>query len=94
MPGIDQTLDSKALTKMPSFGQHMGTKEEEDEKEKEGNGTVAVLGCFSTQLGVQMTISGIFWHSCSTFPSKTATALPALIAGSAPMATSSSGASS
>ena len=72
----------------------MGTEEREDEKEKEGNGAVAVLGGFSTQLRVQMTISGIFWHRCSTFHAKTATALPALIVGSAPRATSPSGASS
>ena len=59
----------------------MGAKDGEDEKEKEGNGAVAVLGGFSTQLWVQMTISDIFWHHCSAFPSKTATALPALIIG-------------
>ena len=53
MPGIDQTLDSKALTKMPSIGQHIGTEEEEDEKEKERNGAaktatalpVLIIGC-------------------------------------------------
>lgn len=117
MPGIDQTLDSKALTKMPSIGQrgkdgverNSQNKEEPEQqvmedsiwaprmektKEKEENGAVAVWDGFPTQLGGQMTISGIFWHRCSTFQAKTDTALPALIVGSAPRATSSSGASS
>ena len=71
MLGITETLNETASTKRNNSSR----REEKGEREEGEKRAVAVLKRFPTQLGVKTVISDILGQSCSTFPSKTATAL-------------------